>query len=80
MSLQGEVALNETILQACKELIDDAKMGCMDLVFKEVCLEILSRARNILTEKQFKKLVAYATERMEEKIPFELHEKLMAHK
>jgi hypothetical protein len=78
--LQGGIALNEQILQACKELIDDAKMACADLVFKEVCLEILSRARNILTERQFKKLVAYAAERMEEAIPFELQQNLMAHR
>lgn len=76
--MQGEIVLNEQILQACKELIDDAKKGCADLVFKEVCLEILSRARNVLTETQFKQLVTYATERMKEKIPFELQQKLMA--
>jgi len=66
------------MFQACKELIDDAKMGCADLVFKEVSLEILSRARNILTEKQFKRLVVYTAERMKERIPFELQQKLMA--
>ena len=71
--------MNDQILQACKELIDDAKMGCADLVFKEICLEILSRARHILTERQFKKLIAYAAERMKEKIPFEVEEKLIAH-
>jgi hypothetical protein len=70
--------VNEKIFQACKELIDDAKAGCADMVFKEVCLEILSRARNVLTEKQFKQLVEYAADRMEEKIPFELQQKLMA--
>jgi hypothetical protein len=78
--LQGEIALNQQILHACKELIDDAKMSCADLVFKEICIEILSKARHILTEKQFKQLVAYATERMEEKIPFELQQELMAHR
>jgi len=72
--------LNQQILHACKELIDDAKMSCADLVFKEICLEILSKAHNVLTEKQFKQLVAYATERMEEKIPFELQQELMANK
>jgi len=72
--------LNQQILHACKELIDDAKMSCADLVFKEICIEILSKARHILTEKQFKQLVAYATERMEEKIPFELQQELMAHR
>jgi hypothetical protein len=76
--IAGWIALSERILQACKELIDDAKMACADLVFKEVCLEILSRARHVLTERQFKQLVAYASERMEEQIPSELQEKLMA--
>jgi len=76
--LQGEIALNEQILQACKELVDDAKSGCADLVFKELCLEILSRAHNVLTERQFTHLVAYASEKMQEKIPFELQQKLVA--
>lgn len=68
--------MNEQILQACKELIDDAKMGCADLVFKEVCLEILSRARQALTQRQFKQLSDYAAERMSEKVPFELQQEL----
>jgi hypothetical protein len=72
--------LSEQILQACKELIDDAKMGCADLVFKEICLEILSRARLVLNEKQFRRLVAYASERMKEKIPFEFQQELLARK
>jgi hypothetical protein len=78
--LQGEIVLSQQILQASKELIDDAKAGCADLVFKEVCLEILSRASNVLTETQFKHLVAYASEKMQERIPFELQQKLMAHR
>jgi len=69
--------LNSQILQACKELIDDAKMRCADLVFKEICLDILSRARNILTEKQFKVLAAYAAKRMREKVPFEIQHELV---
>jgi len=77
--LQGEIALSEQILQACKELIDDAKKGCADLVFKEVCLEILSRAHHVLTENQFKHLVVYASEKMQERIPFDLQQKLMTH-
>jgi len=77
--LQGESPLSQQILQACKELIDDAKMGCVDLVFKETCLEILSKARNVLTEKQFRQLVAYTAERMREKVPFEIKQQLMAH-
>lgn len=68
MFLQGELPLNEQILQACKELVDDAKQGCADLVFKEVCLEILSRASHVLTDRQFKQLVAYTSERMKEKM------------
>jgi len=59
--------MNETIFMACKELIDDAKLGCADLVFKEICLEILARARNVLTEEQFRELSQYAAERMKEK-------------
>lgn len=78
MFAEWNETLNVQILQACKELVDDAKMGCADLVFKEICLEILSRARHILTERQFKQLVAYAAERMKEKIPFELQQELMA--
>lgn len=75
--MQGELRMNEQIFQACKELIDDAKNGCADLVFKEICLEILSRARNVLTDRQFKKLAAYAGQRMIEQMPFELREQLV---
>jgi len=71
--------MNEQILQACKELVDDAKKCCTDLVFKEICLEILARARHVLNEKQFKNLVDYASEKMREKIPFEMQQELMAH-
>ena len=72
--------MSEQIFQACKELINDAKISCADLVFKEVCLEILSRASHILPEKHFNQLVAYAAEKMKEKIPFELQQELMASK
>jgi hypothetical protein len=68
--------MSEQILKACKELIDDAKMGCADLVFNETCLEILSKARSILSDKQFKQLVAYATEKMKEKITFKVQTEL----
>jgi len=80
LCLQGELNLNEQILQACKELVDDAKQGCADLVFKEVCLEILSRASHVLTERQFKQLVAYASERMKEKVSFEFQQELTMNK
>jgi len=69
--------MSDQILKACKELIDDAKVGCADLVFKEVCLEVLSRARNVLSEKQFKQLVAYTAEKMKEKISFEIQPDVM---
>jgi hypothetical protein len=68
--------MSEHIFKACKELIDDAKLGCADLVFKEICLEVLSRARNVLTDKQFKQLVAYATEKMKEKTTLEIQPEL----
>ena len=59
--------LNEAILMACKELIDDAKDGCANLVFKDICLEILARARQVLTDAQFRQLSFYAAERIKEK-------------
>jgi hypothetical protein len=68
--------MSEQILEACKELIDDAKVGCADLVFKETCLEVLFRARNVLSEKQFEQLVVYATEKMKEKTTFETRPEL----
>ncbi len=76
VAVAGWNALNEHILQACKELIDDAKMSCADLVFKEVCLEILCRASHVLSQKQFKQLFAYASERMKEIVPFEMQHEL----
>ena len=76
----GELPLDEQILRACKELVDDAKQGCADLVFKEVCLEILSRASHVLTESQFKQLVAYTSLRMKEKTSFEVRQELAMNK
>ena len=64
--------MSEQILKACKELIDDAKLGCADLVFKDFCLEVLSKARNVLSEKHFNQLVEYAAGKMKDKIPFEV--------
>ena len=68
--------MSETILQACKELIDDAKIGCADLVFKEICLEILYRAKHVLKENQFRELLNYASERIKEKSCIEINEKV----
>ena len=68
--------MSETILQACKELIDDAKLGCADLVFKEICLEILYRAKHVLREDHFKELLSYASERIKEKSYVEINGKI----
>lgn len=59
--------LSEVLLMACKELIDDAKNGCANLVFKDICLEILARAKQVLTDAQFEELSYHAAERMKEK-------------
>jgi hypothetical protein len=59
--------MNDTIYTACKELIDDARSRCADLVFKDICIEILSRAKNILTHEQLQQLTQYAEEKMKEK-------------
>ena len=72
--------MSEQILKASKELIDDAKLGCADLVFKDLCLEVLSRARNVLSDKQFNQLVVYAAEKMKEKISFEVQPELTIQK
>jgi hypothetical protein len=53
--------LSNSILQTCKELIEDAKKSCADLVFKEFCLDILSKARNVLSDTEFNRLVAFAS-------------------
>ena len=59
---------NNVILATCKELIDDAKLGCTEMVFKDVCLEILAKAKLVLDEREFEELSSYAAERLKEKI------------
>ena len=59
---------NNVLLLTCKELIDDAKLGCTDMVFKDVCLEILVKAKHVLDERQFEELTSYAAERLKEKL------------
>lgn len=59
--------MSDVLLNACKELIDDAKMSCVDLVFKEISLEILARAKNVLTNTEYETLKEYASERIQEK-------------
>ena len=62
--------LSEVVLSACKELIDDTKLGCAEMVFKDVCLEILAKARLVLTNEQFEDLTFFVAERMrEERVP-----------
>jgi len=62
--------LSEVVLLACKELIDDAKIGCADMVFKDMCLEILAKAKLVLSNEQFEELTFFVAERMkEERIP-----------
>ena len=58
--------LNEVLL-ACKELIADAKVGCADLVFKDICLNILAKARLVLADDQFEGLRFFTTEKMKNK-------------
>ncbi len=59
--------LSEVLLLACKELLDDARLGCADLVFKDICLEILAKAKQVLAPEQFEELSFYASERIKEK-------------
>ena len=58
--------LSEVVLLACKDLIEDAKLGCADMVFKDVCLEILAKARLVLSNEQFEELTFFVAERMKE--------------
>jgi len=68
--------MSNMLLKACKELIDDAKLSCVDLVFKELCLEILAKARNVLDEDQFKELLRYTSERMTERTYVEINSRI----
>jgi len=60
--------LNEELLLACKELIDNAKLEQKNKAFKQTCIKILAKAKHILTNEQFKELCTYAVERIKEKI------------
>lgn len=55
------------ILLACKELIEDAKLGCGDLFFKDICVDVLARARLVLTNEEFEDLNFFVAERLKEK-------------
>ena len=54
------------ILTSCKDLIADAKISCADLVFKDICLDILAKARLVLTAEQVEELRDFATEHLKE--------------
>ena len=58
--------MNELLL-ACKELIENAKAGCPDLVFKDVCLDVLTRGRLVLTNEEFEELNFFVAEQMKKK-------------
>ena len=54
------------ILEACKDLITDAKISCADLVYKDICLDILAKARLVLNIEQFEILMVFVTEKMKD--------------
>ena len=60
--------LIEVLLSACKELIDDAKGGCADLAFKDICLEILAKAKLVLSNEQFDELTVFVSEKMKAEV------------
>ena len=60
--------MDGVILATCRELIDDAKLGCTDMVFKDVCVELLAKAKLVLTERQFEEFSNYVAEKLKEKI------------
>jgi len=60
--------LNEELLLACKELIDNAKTERKNIAFKQACIQILAKAKHILTNEQFQELCSSAAERIKENI------------
>ena len=52
------------ILSACKDLIDDAEISCADLVYKDICLDILAKARLVLNVEQFEELMIFMNEKL----------------
>jgi hypothetical protein len=47
------------ILTACKDLIADSKIGCAELVFKDICIDILAKARLVLSAEEFEELTDF---------------------
>jgi len=60
--------MDGVIVATCKELIDDAKLGCTDMVFKDLCIELLAKAKLVLTERQFEEFSGYVAGKLKEKI------------
>ena len=60
--------MDGVILATCKELIDDAKLGCTDMVFKDLCIELLAKAKLVLAERQFEEFSGYVAGKLKEKI------------
>lgn len=60
--------LSVTLLLACKELVEDAKVECSDLTFKDVCLDILARARLALDSEEFEELSSFVADLMKDTI------------
>ena len=56
------------ILLACKDLIKDAKISCVDLVYKDTCLDILSKARLVLKNEDFEELIEFVNENLRDEI------------
>ena len=55
------------VLLACIELIEEAKAECADLVFMDVCLDVLARARLALNNEEFEELNFFVAEQLKEK-------------
>ena len=60
--------MSEVVLSACKDLVEDAKIGCAEMVFKDVCLEILSKARLVLSNEDFEELTGFVAERIKDEM------------
>lgn len=60
------VLILSEIVSACKDLIADAKISCADLAYKDICLDILAKARLVLTAEQFEELRDFAIENLKE--------------
>ena len=67
------------ILLACKELIKDAKISCVDLVYKDTCLDILSKARLVLNNEDFEELSEFVNENLRDDIIPSRRRKIRVH-